>query len=97
MSLDILDATVSNSHGPNPAYRIEFVLDICRGQREEGSGGALVCMGQQGELQTVKRHHVAVATVKDGLLYTFSASAEESRWSIISSQLMAASDSFVLA
>jgi len=99
MSLGILDSsTTSSAHGPRPAYRTEFTLEVCRGEVEEASGGKKTCLGPRGaELQTVQRHHVTISAVRDGLLYTLSASAEEPRWPAVGDALQAAADSFVLS
>ena len=44
MSLDIRDARGVEGHGPGPAYRLEYVLEVCRGSVEEGAGGRLDCV-----------------------------------------------------
>jgi hypothetical protein len=45
MGLQILDAsTYTPSPAPSPVYRVEYILNICRGLVEEGAGGGLRCV-----------------------------------------------------
>lgn len=60
MSLDVLGAEVVEGHGPSRFYRLEYVLDVCRGQVEEGVGGALRCVVSAPPLAGIARPPVDV-------------------------------------
>eukprot|EP00898_Chlorokybus_atmophyticus_P003343 jgi/Chlat1/4009/Chrsp26S04073 len=81
------------------AYTFEYSTETCRGNTEEAVGGDVLCLApRDGQpLPTVKRHHITAAFVRNGLVYTASASCVEDRWAAAGRQLQAIVASFTLS
>lgn len=81
LRFELLSARSRTGAGGQQYWDFDYVLETCRGEIQEGKGGAMLCLGQSGQrVRTLVRHHLTSATCKGGYVYIGDASANEEGW-----------------
>jgi len=90
LSFDVLSASQRDRY-----YTVETRSEACRGNIQEASKGALLCLGPRGdELPTITRHALSVHLARPPFMYVLKASVAESRWAQLAPTLRAVAASF---
>lgn len=73
----------------------EFVVQTCRGDIIEGSGGARRCVGPNDrDLQLISRHTYLAMVVQGGYVYTLKAASTIARWDQVADNMLTAIKTF---